>query len=293
MSRSGITGSQCAQVVVKNQRNARCNPLSAYPLDTDLAQVESSPYLAYPLREAELAKSADGCVVVVVANEAKARKAPSQPLWILGSGFATDSPTLNRAIGSNAEYARLSARVAYVKRVLSPPMRSIFSKSTTPMPIRSCNILIALGYTTNRPKPAAPSRRVKPARMEKCGERLRRRIGDGHGAGRSGLYRVSFELALQLRGTAGERQLSRAKIGLAQPWRGVPTPAARWSSSAWSLPVTKRKVAVIGAGMTKFMHRALETPKELAWPAARSALAASELKLKQIDCVVLGSAPDA
>jgi acetyl-CoA C-acetyltransferase len=57
--------------------------------------------------------------------------------------------------------------------------------------------------------------------------------------------------------------------------------------------VAKRKVAVIGAGMTKFMHRALETPKELAWLAARSALAASELKLKQIDCVVLGSAPDA
>jgi acetyl-CoA C-acetyltransferase len=31
------------------------------------------------------------------------------------------------------------------------------------------------------------------------------------------------ELVLQLRGKAGERQLSRAKIGLAQSWRGVPT----------------------------------------------------------------------
>ena len=54
-----------------------------------------------------------------------------------------------------------------------------------------------------------------------------------------------------------------------------------------------RRVAVIGAGMTKFMHRALENPKELAWLAARSALAASELKLQQIDCVILGTAPDA
>src|SRR5437762_2078027 len=33
LSQSGITSSQCAQVVVKNRRNARCNPLSAYPLD--------------------------------------------------------------------------------------------------------------------------------------------------------------------------------------------------------------------------------------------------------------------
>ena len=33
-----------------------------------------------------------------------------------------------------------------------------------------------------------------------------------------------------------------------------------------------RKVAVVGAGMTKFMRRALETPKELSWLAAKSAL---------------------
>jgi len=57
--------------------------------------------------------------------------------------------------------------------------------------------------------------------------------------------------------------------------------------------VAKRRVAVIGAGMTRFMHRALETPKELAWHAANAALASSQLKLKQIDCVVLGTAPDA
>lgn len=54
-----------------------------------------------------------------------------------------------------------------------------------------------------------------------------------------------------------------------------------------------RKVAVVGAGMTKFMRRALETPKELAWQAARAALDSAEMKLGQIDCVVLGSAPDA
>lgn len=54
-----------------------------------------------------------------------------------------------------------------------------------------------------------------------------------------------------------------------------------------------RKVAVVGAGMTKFMRRALETPKELAWLAAKAALDSAEMKLDQIDCVVSGSAPDA
>lgn len=54
-----------------------------------------------------------------------------------------------------------------------------------------------------------------------------------------------------------------------------------------------RKVAVVGAGMTKFMRRALETPKELAWLAASAALESAETKLSQIDSVVLGTAPEA
>lgn len=53
------------------------------------------------------------------------------------------------------------------------------------------------------------------------------------------------------------------------------------------------KVAVVGAGMTKFMRRSLETGKELAWEAAKQALDSCGLTLKDIDCVVMGTAPDA
>jgi len=54
-----------------------------------------------------------------------------------------------------------------------------------------------------------------------------------------------------------------------------------------------RRVAVVGAGMTKFMRRALETPKELAWQASKAALDSCELYLEDMDGVVLGTAPDA
>ena len=54
-----------------------------------------------------------------------------------------------------------------------------------------------------------------------------------------------------------------------------------------------RRVAVVGAGITKFMRRALETPKELAWQASKAALDSSGLYLEDIDGVVLGTAPDA
>ena len=49
----------------------------------------------------------------------------------------------------------------------------------------------------------------------------------------------------------------------------------------------------MGAGLTLFRSRMLETPQELAWLAAKQALDEAGLTLKDIDCVVIGSAPDA
>lgn len=54
-----------------------------------------------------------------------------------------------------------------------------------------------------------------------------------------------------------------------------------------------KRVAVIGAGLTLFRRRILETPREMSWIAARKALDEAGLELRDIDCVVIGSAPDA
>jgi len=54
-----------------------------------------------------------------------------------------------------------------------------------------------------------------------------------------------------------------------------------------------RRVAVVGAGMTKFVRRALETGRELAFEAASKALESCELTLDQVEAVVMGTAPDA
>ncbi|HYR62047.1 MAG TPA: thiolase domain-containing protein [Actinomycetota bacterium] len=54
-----------------------------------------------------------------------------------------------------------------------------------------------------------------------------------------------------------------------------------------------RKVGVVGAGMTRFVRRSLETGKELAWEAARTALESAELTMDDIDAVCIGTAPDA
>jgi acetyl-CoA C-acetyltransferase len=57
--------------------------------------------------------------------------------------------------------------------------------------------------------------------------------------------------------------------------------------------VTGRRVAVIGAGMTKFVRRAQETGKELGSIAAKAALDSAGLTLADVDAVCLTSAPDA
>ncbi|MFQ5762481.1 MAG: thiolase domain-containing protein [Candidatus Bathyarchaeia archaeon] len=55
----------------------------------------------------------------------------------------------------------------------------------------------------------------------------------------------------------------------------------------------KRRVAIVGAGLTLFRRRLKETTEELCYHAAKAALDSAGLELKDVDCVVYGSAPDA
>jgi acetyl-CoA C-acetyltransferase len=50
---------------------------------------------------------------------------------------------------------------------------------------------------------------------------------------------------------------------------------------------------MVGAGITKFVRFAQETPKELSYEACKMALDSCEMKLEDIDCVAVGTAPDA
>ena len=54
-----------------------------------------------------------------------------------------------------------------------------------------------------------------------------------------------------------------------------------------------RKVGVVSVGMTKFMRRAKETAKELAYYSAKEALNNAGITRKDVDSVIVGSAPDA
>src|SRR5256886_8132383 len=55
----------------------------------------------------------------------------------------------------------------------------------------------------------------------------------------------------------------------------------------------QRRVAIIGAGLSLFMRRALDTGKELSYYAASQALDAAGVRRKDIQAVVMATAPDA
>jgi len=57
--------------------------------------------------------------------------------------------------------------------------------------------------------------------------------------------------------------------------------------------MTRRRVAVIGAGMTLFRRRLLETGRELSYEASAMALDAAGMERRDVESVVIGTAPDA
>src|SRR2546426_9691651 len=66
-----------------------------------------------PLRALDISNPADGCVVLVLASDRAAKKLHSNPVWVRGIGWASDSPSLETRDWTGATYARIAADMAY------------------------------------------------------------------------------------------------------------------------------------------------------------------------------------
>jgi acetyl-CoA C-acetyltransferase len=220
---TGIRPEQCAQIAAKNRNHALRNPIAAYPLAMSASHVEASPYLSYPLREGEIAQRADGCVVVVVANEARAQRSRSHPVWIRGVGFANDSATLESRDWVRAESVRVAAEIAYRQAAIETPRAIQLFEVDDSYAYKELQHLMALGLYSDA---AEAGRSLETGDTNSNGPIPVNVSGGALGMGlpleATGLYRI-VELVLQLRRQAGSRQLPDVKLGLAQSWRGVPT----------------------------------------------------------------------
>jgi acetyl-CoA C-acetyltransferase len=226
LERTGLTEEHCAMVAAKNRTNALDNPRAAYPADVTAEDVEDSRPVYWPLRELEVAGRADGCVVVVLAAEERAGDLTDAPVWALGAGWSSGSPTLESRSWGEADFVARAAERAYAMAGVEDPGEEIdLAEVDDVFAFKELQHLEALGLGTV----GELAEMLEGGALDADGELPVNVSGGSLGQGNlfeaNGLARL-LECVEQLRGEAGERQVDEAYIALAQSWRGVPTTSA-------------------------------------------------------------------
>jgi len=220
---TGTTEEQCAQVVVKNKRNAILNPYAAYGADVTLDQVMRSERLFHPLKKLEISTPADGCIVMVLASEKVAEKLTDKPVWVKGVGWCTETPSLETRDWTKAVYTRLAAEMAYKEAKIANPWRDIdFAEIHDLFAYKELQHIEALKLCDYGEAGKLTEEGLTSLDGEFPVNPSGGLLGMGYGLEASGLQKV-LEVVLQLRGEAGARQVEDAEVGLAHTWRGIPT----------------------------------------------------------------------
>ncbi len=223
LAATGTTREQCAHVVAKNRRNALANPSAAHAAAIDPQDVLASPPAFAPLSELEVSAPADGALVIVLASEERAKKLKGQPVWVRGIGWSTGSGITAGTDGASADYARSAAEMAYRMAGIRDPRKQIdFAEVDDSYSYKEPQHLEALGLFG----PGRAGAATADGATAREGDLPVNVSGGSLGVGQlfeaSGGQKVA-EVVAQLRGEAGPRQIKKAKTGLAQSWRGVPT----------------------------------------------------------------------
>jgi acetyl-CoA C-acetyltransferase len=220
---SGTSPEACAQVVAKNRTNALANPVAAYGATISSEDVLESEPAFEPLHRLDMSGPADGAVVLVLASEERSRRARSSPVWVTGVGWCTEANALDSRDWTGAEYARRAAEMAYRAAGLTRPSRQIgFAEVDDTYSYKELQHLEAVRLFEKGKAGRATLDGVTARDGRLPVNASGGSLGMGHLLEATGLARL-VEVALQLRGEAGPRQLSRVRRGLAMSWRGVPT----------------------------------------------------------------------
>lgn len=213
LSEYGVTREQMAQVAVNHHANALDNPRAKRPARLDTQEVLAAGKIADPLTFYECCPIADGAAAVVLANEDSADHANSQPVDILGAVHQSGRYEATREFG-DAALTRRAAKQAYADTGVSPQDVDV-AEIHDAFSIEEIVYVEELGFCERGDGgqfvEAGHTRRDGKIPICPSGGLLAK----GHPTGASGLAQVC-EIAWQLRGEAGGRQVPNAEIGLVQ-----------------------------------------------------------------------------
>jgi acetyl-CoA C-acetyltransferase len=121
MHKYNTTEEQLALVSVKNHKNAMHNPNAQFHKEVSVQDVLNSPYIADPLKLLDASPITDGAAAIVLASEEKAKKLCDTPIWIAGTGHATDTISLHDRQDLLTLNATVhAAKQAYLQSKLEP-----------------------------------------------------------------------------------------------------------------------------------------------------------------------------
>lgn len=219
MQAHGTTEDDLGWVTVKNHRHGALNPKAQFRQELTLEQVAHSTMVADPLRLLHCSPVSDGAAAVLLCPLEDAHRYTDRPVRIAGSGLATSSMTLaGRRDPAWLDAVELAAARAY-RMAGTGPRQIQVAEVHDCFAIAELCCIEALGFV-ERGRGAAATREGYTA-LGGCvpvntsgGLKAK-----GHPVGATGIAQA-IEIFEQLRGEAGERQVSDAELGLAQNMGG-------------------------------------------------------------------------
>lgn len=218
-ARQGMTREDLAAVSVKNHAHACLNPKAHYRKEISVEQVLKSPMVADPLTLMDSCPTTDGAGAVVLVRAEDAAKYSGVPVYLKGMALSVstgwDLPFFDPSYDLLSFRAtQVAAQKAYAQAGIDNPREQLDLAE-----VHDCfSIVELLTY--------ADLGFCEPGKSaELLSSGATRRDGDipvnvsggllscGHPVGATGL-RMVCEIAEHLRGTAGDRQIPNARLGL-------------------------------------------------------------------------------
>lgn len=125
MDRYGLSEEQFALVSVKNHKNAQRNPHAQLPLELTVDDVMQSRMIADPLKLLDCSPVSDGAAAVIIANEERAKKARTRPVWIKGVAHCADAYFLGDRDLTDPKALKDAAKRAYTMAGINTPIKEI------------------------------------------------------------------------------------------------------------------------------------------------------------------------
>ncbi|MCP5055453.1 MAG: thiolase family protein [bacterium] len=211
MANYGTTVEQFAGVSAKNSFHGSMNPRAQFREALSIEDVLASPMIAEPLTRPMCSPIGDGAAAVVLVSEAKARELGIQkPVKITSSVLRS---------GWDHEYGEdgageVCSRTAYEEAGVGPEDLSVVELHDASAPAE----VMAYEYLGLCPK--GEGGKLVSDGTTRLGGRLPVNtsgglLRKGHPVGATGIAQI-VELAEQLQGRSGDRQVEGARVGLAQ-----------------------------------------------------------------------------